>query len=217
MTSAIETDIPRSVSSGKSWVPLWLTLVALLPIVAAYTVFFTGVGLPEHTVNSGRLLPQPVNVNALLTADAAEFMQAIAREKKWRLLLPVDSRCSDNLCTRNLYTTRQVHIRLGEKSDRLERVAINLEGTAGLDRLEQLREAHPRLKIVSVPAAQWQSWLRSAGVHENQLLDRAQLTSRYLLVDQEGYAMMEYAADIPGGALLKDLKRALKFSIDYQQ
>lgn len=217
MTSAIETDIPRSVSSGKSWVPLWLTLVALLPIVAAYTVFFTGVGLPEHTVNSGRLLPQPVNVNALLTADAPEFMQAIAREKKWRLLLPVDSRCSDNLCTRNLYTTRQVHIRLGEKSDRLERVAINLEGTAGLDRLQQLREAHPRLKIVSVPVAQWQSWLRSAGVHENELLDRAQLTSRYLLVDQEGYAMMEYAADIPGGALLKDLKRALKFSIDYQQ
>ncbi|WP_028875829.1 hypothetical protein [Teredinibacter turnerae] len=217
MTSAIETDIPRSASPGKSWVPLWLTLVALFPIVAAYTVFFTGVGVPAHTVNSGSLLPQPVNVTTLLAADAPEFLQAITGEKKWRLLLPVDSHCSDNLCTRNLYTTRQVHIRLGEKSDRLERVAINLEGIAGLARLEQLREAHPRLKIVSVPVAQWQSWLRSGGVDENQVLDTAQLTSRYLLVDQEGYAMMEYAADIPGGALLKDLKRALKFSIDYQQ
>jgi len=37
-----------------------------------------------------------------------------------------------------------------------------------------------------------------------------------LLIDQEGFAMMSYTTAQHGNELLKDIKRALKYSIDYQ-
>lgn len=185
---------------------LLIFAVAVFPVAAAYVMFFTGVGVPGNTVNKGELLAQPMSIEPLLPENV---WQTISADKKWRLLLPVDASCNVR-CEENFYNTRQVHIRLGEKSERVERYALNLDGAAGEAYLASIAEQHPQLKTVSVSAAQWREWSASLAVYKEDRNNHF-----YLLVDQEGFAMMAYT-DQHGNDLLKDLKRALKYSINFQ-
>jgi len=190
---------------------LALFAISIIPIAAAYFMFFTGIGVPEHTVNNGKLLKQPVKLSALLGPEHAVFLQRLETEKKWRLLLPISDTCNED-CEKVLYTTRQVHVRLAQKSVRVERVAVNIGGTVGLRIYEAMQAEHPKLQIITVDPQAWENWLAASG--DNFDIDRQ---AYYLLVDQEGTAMMAYTADIHGNLLLKDLKRALKYSIDFQK
>ncbi|VUD64133.1 hypothetical protein TDB9533_03252 [Thalassocella blandensis] len=191
------------------WTLIAIMVISILPISAAYFMFFTGIGVPQHTVNNGVLLTSAVNVKDLFEADDHQIVRAVHDEKKWRLLIPVTEQC-DKACEDILYTTRQVHIRLGEKSERLERIAVNLAGLPGQQFIDGLVKDHPLLKSASVTRAQWDRWLSQASA----TLDLNQ-QPYYLLVDQEGFAMMSYTTQ-HGNLLLEDLKRALKYSIDYQ-
>ena len=207
MTNAHQENSPP-VKSRKPLIAI--LLVSILPIAGAYFVYFSGVGMPDNTVNAGKLISPASHVAEILADGNEAALQKINDDKKWRIFLPIPENCSE-ICEKNLYTTRQVHIRLGGKSTRVERYAINLAGDEGEQYLEGIREEHPLLKYASVSRARWDSWVGATDLN----LDLEQ-TPYYLLVDQEGFAMMAYTADIHGNDLLKDLKRALKYSIDYQ-
>lgn len=181
--------------------------VSVTPIVAAYLMFFTGVGVPNNTVNEGVLMEKPLPLKEIMPA---EEWKAISEDKKWRLLLPLGATC-DSACEKNLYTTRQVHIRLADKSGRLERYLVSFEGDKSDAYAEKIKPEHPLLKHASVSSRDWQQWISQSPVIQ-QTLD----TPYYLLVDQEGIAMMVYTEKQHGNDLLKDIKRALKYSIDYQ-
>ncbi len=185
---------------------LAILAVAALPVVAAYFAFFTGIGVPAGTVNAGALLSEALSLKALLPSEAFARLE---REKKWRILLPLGETC-DQQCRDNFYTTRQVHVRLGEKGTRLERLAVNYGGAAGAAILRDLKPDHPRLQQVTVERETWRQWRDTLADHRHDADAHV-----YLLVDQEGFAMMAYS-DQHGNALLKDIKRALKYSIDYQ-
>jgi len=184
---------------------LAILLISVAPIAAAYFMFFTGLGVPSHTVNHGVLLDQALPLQPMLST---EVWQKISADKKWRLLLPMGEQCGDR-CAQQLYTTRQVHIRLGEKSARVERYALNYGGDKGRAYLDSVASEHPLLKRVDTDAALWQQWLAHSDVLEDMSAEPF-----YLLVDQEGLAMMVYT-DQHGNELLKDIKRALKYSIDF--
>ena len=188
-----------------------ILLVSIAPVLLAYTAFFTGIGVPENTVNAGTLLKNPIRISDLFNRDDQDQVKDITKEAKWRLYIPVGETCNA-ACEANLYTTRQVHIRLSDKSARVERVALNLGGEAGLQYLESIHEAHPYLKILNVNPLRWYQWLDGSGSGLSGLGEHF-----YLLVDQEGYAMMFYTQKQHGNELLKDLKRALKYSIDFQK
>lgn len=208
MNENIENSINTvPVKGKKNWTLTAVIFVSVLPIVAAYFMYFTGIGVPDHTVNAGTLLPKAVNLNTLISTD--EFNR-ILDKKKWRLIVPITTRCNDS-CEANLYITRQVHIRLGEKGIRLERVAANIGGDLGLAELDRLSIEHPELKKFSVDRKNWNDWITAARADINIDTDHY-----YLLVDQEGNAMMSYSNVQTGNELLKDIKRALKYSIDYQ-
>lgn len=183
--------------------------VSILPVAGAWFVFFTGIGMPDKTVNAGQLLSSPVYFKDLLGGSNPDWLN-LDQHRAWRLLIPITEKC-EQACQKNLYTTRQVHIRLGEKSSRVKRVAINLAGEAGNRFYESLKREHPRLMKLDIDIQSWRQWLLASG----QQLDNNQ-TPYYLLMDQEGHVMMFYTAEQQGNELLKDLKRALKFSIDYQ-
>ncbi len=184
-----------------------ILIVSFLPIAAAYTMFYTGIGVPNNTVNKGILLPIAVSTEKIFEVD---FFKEIEADKKWRLVLPVNDNCNQ-ACQENLYITRQVHIRLGEKGTRIERIAVNIGGQTGKNYLASIEQEHPKLKQVSVDKDKWQQWLEESKVD----LDFS-AEPYYLLLDQQGYAMMYYTNAQHGNDLLKDLKRALKHSIDYQ-
>lgn len=184
-----------------------IIVVSVLPIAAAYFMFFTGIGVPDHTVNKGQLLPKAIPLEEIVEA---EFYNELNQSKKWRLLVPIPKQCADQ-CQKNLYTTRQVHIRLGEKGLRLERIAANLNGAEGESYLESIRSEHPKLKTFTVDKQSWNRWVEQTGLTLNM-----QQEHYYFLVDQESFAMMAYTNKQHGNDLLKDIKRALKHSIDYQ-
>lgn len=192
--------------NNKSRKPLIIMLVvALLPMLGAYFVYFTGVFIPDHTVNAGRFVEPAQSLESLVSDDE---WQEILSDKKWRLLLPVPSPC-EQACKNNLYTTRQVHIRLDQKSKRLERLAVLSEHLSEQE-VQQIKQDHPRLNIIASPLEQSTDWF------EQLQLPEGVVDHYYLLVDQEGRAMMVYDNSQHGNDVLKDIKRAIKFSIDYQ-
>lgn len=185
-----------------------LSLIAsvALPIVAAYVVFYTGMGLPRGTVNQGELIQPPLDVSRLqFIEDDGAALQLVDADIKWRYLILPGTDC-DAACEQLLYTSRQVHIRLGEKADRVERLLVSSAPLAP-ERLAVLHREHPRLRLVQLDAAALQQ-LRDES-------DRAEDSgSRLLLVDQQGFAMMAYGSEHSGNQLLKDTKRLLKYSYE---
>lgn len=185
-----------------SWQLIAILAVTLIPIIAAYVAYYTGIGVPKDTVNKGVLLEPAKNVSDVL-GDASGDIPSFTDNLKWRLLIPVPREC-DKDCQQNLYITRQVHIRLGEKGERVERYAVNLGGATGEEFLQSIRPEHPQLKHFSVSPDTWESWLKESNVPG--------VDHYYLLVDQVGFAMMFYSVQHNGNQLLDDLKRVLRHS-----
>ena len=185
------------------WPFIIIVAVMVLPIVGAYVAYYTGMGVSEKTVNKGILLQPPAKLSALTDKGSAV---PDLQERKWRLVLPVTSPCAQE-CQQNLYTTRQVHIRLGDKSVRVERIAANLGGDQGASFLQSIHDDHPRLQFFSVSRADWNNWLANSNAPE-----ALEQNPYYLLVDQEGFAMMYYTANHHGNDLLDDIKRVLRYT-----
>ena len=193
-------------SSKRKLGPLYLILgITFVPLVLAYVAYYTGFGVPTDTVNEGTILKPVANVKELVAAGGGPSFDS---NLKWRLLIPVRTPCDEG-CERDLYLTRQVHIRLGEKSERVERWAVNLSGEAGRAYLQSIAAEHPKLQIMDIPDAAFAELL--AGTNAPPLEGPEHF---YLLVDQIGFAMMFYTTDQSGNQLLKDLKRVLKYSPD---
>jgi len=184
--------------------PLIIILgVSVFPILAAYFVYFTGIGMPSQTVNAGKFIEPALSVETLISDEQWEAFQ---QNKKWRIIVPISEPCVDS-CEQNLYTSRQVHIRLAQRSERVERFAAPLNELSDATKAH-LAKDHPRLEFVDAPLQQTKTWFAQ--------LPKELGNDFYLLVDQEGRAMMSYDSSIHGNLILKDLKRALKYSIDYQ-
>ena len=208
-------EVPQSVGAvaairKKNRRTLLLILaVSAAPVALAWLAFLTGLGVPGETVNHGLIIEPALKVESLLQERNDEFLQGMEQNRKWHLFIPYYGACSED-CQQILYLTRQVHLRLGDKSSRVERVLVNLAGRQGEDFFSSIAAEHPKLKRVDVVLRRWEDW-----AEKSELLRQAGNKPVYLLVDQEGFAMMLYGAEVSGGDLLKDLKRVLKHSIDY--
>ena len=178
----------------------------LLPILAAYLVYYTGLGMPEGTINQGELLQQPVKVDQLpFMGRDGEKLDLAGEEPKWRyLILPVGE-CGAE-CEKLLYTSRQVHVRLGEKAGRVERLLVTAAPLTG-ELQQKLQQEYPRLRLVQLEEGPLQQLWR-----ETSRADIAD--TRALLVDQQGFAMMAYDNRHNGNQLLEDIKRLLKYSYE---
>lgn len=200
----------ESTGKKKSSLPMVIILVvSIVPIVGAYIAYYTGLGVSADTVNEGTLLKSdpPANIIDLLNLAEGEKPD-YERNYAWRLIVPIPEYCNQ-ACQDNLYTTRQVHIRLGEKAERVERYAALIGGQASEDYYQNIREEHPRLKAFSISRDQWLQWLQASNVPQSMEQEHY-----YLLIDQIGFAMMFYTSAHEGSQLLKDIKRILRYSLD---
>lgn len=179
--------------------------VIIVPMIAAYLIFKTGVAMPGATVNKGVLLQPALSVEPLNIVDI-NGDKFSATGKKWRYIIPYSQDCG-KLCEDSLYLSRQVHIRLGEKARRVERILVSLDGSA--ESLTEIAKEHPRLRFANLSSQQLTSWLEGNSVEGDVLK-----TGNYFLVDQEGFAMMTYLPSHDGAALLGDVKRLLKYSYE---
>ena len=207
---------------------LVIIVIVTAPMLLAYIMFQTGWGVSSNTTNNGELLTPalPIQELQVMTEDkvfenlfSGQFFDEAAvnknsvnkntenksSAKKWRLLVPVTAACSD-VCQKNLYTTRQVHIRLAEKAYRVERIILSLD-ELNPTLLQQLNNEHPNTLRVSSRANLFSQWLAPANIAESA-------EQYYYLIDQEGFAMMRYDVSHTGQNLLDDIKKLLKFTYD---
>lgn len=174
--------------------------VILLPLLAAKLVYYTGIGLPTGTVNHGVLLEPPPALEELAPRTREGEPWTLAGQSgRWRLLIPGDGECGPT-CRDNLYLTRQVHTRLADDSERLERVYLLTDdrldaGTAGF-----MAREHPGLSFARVAPEALEA------------LPSDVRSDHYFLMDPGGFVIMAYSPDHSGGELLDDLKQLLKFS-----
>jgi cytochrome oxidase Cu insertion factor (SCO1/SenC/PrrC family) len=200
---------PVSVSVLRSRIMGILVLAIILgPMLAAYIIYKSGFGIPTGTINKGDLLPQAQSIAELSVATLeGEPLDLISGKKQWRLLIPAPIYCTKT-CLNNLYTTRQIHIRLGEKARRVERVLL-LQNPQQIKPMQQLLgQDHPRLKWALVDKAELKSLLQSEAELNRDIFQR------YYLMDQQGFIMMSYSDEHTGNDLLKDTKRMLKYSYE---
>lgn len=214
MTETMETtDVPTAgtvSSKQKSGISrlagIGVVAAVALPMLAAYTVFYTGLGMPRGTINQGELLTPAQAVPELpLLDEQGQAVNFAQEDPKWRYLIVSGDACDAN-CEGLLYTTRQVHIRLGDKAPRVERMLLTTAPLSEESR-RKIAEQHPALRIATATSQQLSEWLADS--------DHAQLERpSALLVDQGGFAMMVYTGQHTGNQLLKDIKRLLKYSYE---
>lgn len=138
---------------------LLLMLVVALPMIAAYIIYHTGWGIPKQTVNQGELLQPPQLLTGLdLTLGDGTRWDIRTEKKHWRYVIPGLAMC-DQTCRDNLYLTRQVHIRLNEKAQRLERIYLLLDKTMSPELAEYLAREHPKLRVMWADKDQFQRLL----------------------------------------------------------
>lgn len=177
--------------------------VVLVPMVVAYVIYETGVGIPTHTINKGVLLTPPQQIDDIVLRKLnGDIIKVANLDKKWRLVVPEMDVCEES-CKQSLYVTRQVHTRLNEKYTRVEHLLL----VPQLDPVlaDYLKTEHRNLQVLLVEPQAW-SDLLSATNYEN---------GRYLMMDPEGFLMMYYQDQHTGNDLLADLKRMLKFSREH--
>jgi len=158
------------------------------------------------TNNRGTLL-QPVVLMAdmPLTDQQGEPWLWQDQTPKWRLLLPFVGEC-DETCREFLYISRQVHIRLDKKTQRVKRVFLNLGAPLDDEMKAFISREHPYLTVVRGNEATFMALIAASqsGWSAEE--------SRLFVVDQQGVAMMYYTSEHEGSDLLRDLKHLIKYS-----
>lgn len=185
-----------------------LILLVSLPMLIAYVLYHTGVGIPQGSTNEGDLLapPQlfadwePVQLNGRGWAVSDQ------PRSRWRWIIPIDSDCTGH-CEDNLYLTRQVHVRLASEAYRAERIVLPLDGPLSESRKQWLEEEHPGVIVLRPNVGAMMSSLAETNQPESPLEP-----GRYYLMDQEGFVMMSYGPEHSGSQLLDDIKRLLRYT-----
>lgn len=196
-----------------SKLPLWLIIFTTLAVmVSGFLLFPNNDGQRDRllsilgTNNRGTLLnPVVMMTDMTLTDQQGEAWLWQEQAPKWRLLLPFVGDC-EHACRDFLYTSRQVHIRLDKKTQRVKRVFLNLGAPLDDEMNAFLKKEHPYLTVVRGDLAEFSALIGSTN---------AQWRSdnpRLFLVDQQGVGMMFYTPEHDGSDLLGDLKHLIKYS-----
>ena len=211
----LERNMSERSGNPRAYIQV-LLMFAIIIATIALGFFMMPSSQQEHdqllqqlgTTNHGTLLVPLKPVQELaLTDPGGNPWQWDDYKPKWRLLLLSDNRC-DGECGELLYTTRQVHIRLGKNSHRFERLLLATRGEldAGLE--ATIEETHPYLKVIQGDAAQISAWLADTSSPWQPGEGKA------IVVDPAGMAMMTYDTGHDGNGILEDLNHLLKYSAD---
>ena len=207
MAEQSPTPDESPVNRKKPWPLIIIASLTAFWLIGPYISYYTGWFVPDETSNKGALIEPPVAVaelNSRVTGGLPSSLSDL-EDGQWQLLIPIIVPCEET-CERNLYITRQVHRRLGEKGERVERIAVNLAGDQGESLLASLAQEHPRLASITMDRAGWASWLSGTNVPDlNQ-------QHYYLLVHPDGHAILYYTTDDSGNDLLDDIKHGLRFT-----
>lgn len=199
-------------SNSKKQLSLILGLPIAVVILSSILFFLAKENIINFgTINQGTLIRPPVELGQLHPSrnDGGEFFFDLP-DSKWVYMVVGGRQCVD-ACERMLYLTRQTHIALGKKTNRVERVYLALDGPLSAPLRDFIEREHDDLTILH---AEGSAFLKAfEGMEINPRDPKA-----FYVVDPLGWTMMYYrAADTNqqtlttlGKDVLKDMKRLLK-------
>ncbi|TVP58032.1 MAG: hypothetical protein EA349_05340 [Halomonadaceae bacterium] len=189
---------PATVRSGQLKAAA-LFAIAIIPVLVATLMFFTGWGVPGATSNKGDLVPGGTLATDLgLVNEEGESLQGLFLDNNdnatWWLVVVADE--CNQACEDMVFLTRQVHISLNRQSNRLSR-AFHATDMDEVDLSE-----HPRLSL----------WQRENGpVTLPEGVSPADGPYAYI-IDPIGNLVMRYDSSHAGRDMLDDLKHLFKVS-----
>ncbi|MGD2054962.1 MAG: hypothetical protein PVG45_12755 [Gammaproteobacteria bacterium] len=183
---------------------LWFVVASfVLPVVAAYALFFSGYTPPAYT-NKGELIQPVIDIEALGLVDDNNAVPS--RDDltihKWQMVYFAGASC-DQECNDALYKIRQVNTAVGKNAYRLRRLIVHLDkpDAAFLDLIE--KEFPDARRLYGEP----QKILAAM-----QTLDPELNADDIYLVDPIGNIMMRFTRDMPGKWIIHDLNKLFKVS-----
>lgn len=181
-----------------------IALLALfvVPLVIAYSMYFSGRGIPHHTVNHGTLLQPPLNFWQL---PLAEQTNAKSLKGKWLLVYVNPQPCAQT-CLDVLYKIRQTRTALGKDQNRLLRVMLSYQPPKPAVQQQIIQNYTGTFLLQTNPNA-LNNFLGTSA-QANETLQQGGL----YVVDPLGNMMMVYHLNIVFKPLLGDLKRLLQIS-----
>lgn len=189
-----------------------LMVLALLPLIAAVTLYYGGSGLIAGAqTNRGWLLDPPGDLESLGLVDREGAVLVPGERRRWRLLVVTGGDCDED-CMQALELLRQVHILLGRDADRLQRLAV-LAPDAPTALRARLQERLPELELLRGPADLLQQALDGSNLRGQQPVPVAdELRQGLLTVDPLGNVILYHGLDQIGSDVLSDLKQLLRLS-----
>lgn len=170
----------------NKWLLKGLWVLGLAPVVLAWTMAYTGWGVPEARKNNGELvqaelrLPEP-------------YRQL--HKGRWGLLLVSDECLQD--CQDQLYRMQQLHKSTGKEFNRLQSMWLSSQSSAFFPKLKDSEQA-------ITENGQLISWF------DKNNLNRSDFS--LWLLDPEGNMVLKFSPDLTGKEMLADIKWLLKAS-----
>ncbi len=178
-----------------------LAAIFLLPLLAAFWMYYGGTWRPVGRTNHGQLIePLRALPRAQLREANGQVASADLFHEKWGLVYVGDGQCNED-CQKSLYFMRQTRLSLNNEMTRVSRVFL---ATSQCCNREFLEREHAGLLVID-----------ASGPEAAELLSVLPQTERarsLLITDPLGNLVMRYdTRDDPKG-LLTDLKKLLKLS-----
>jgi hypothetical protein len=172
-----------------------LAALYLIPLVAAFWMYYGASWRPAQRTNHGELiLPARELPRASAAYGAGTFTHA------WSLVYVGAATCDDS-CENALYVMRQTHLGLNNGMDRVQRVFV---ATGSSRTQESLAHEHPGLVVINATGQDAQELVR-----QFPELDRAHAI---FIVDPLGNLMMRFDSRSNPKGLREDLTKLLKLS-----
>lgn len=165
-----------------------LASLFLLPLAAAFWVYYGTDWRPVRTVNHGELI-----------APARPLPEGIF-QRKWSLVYIADGQC-DEACRKALYVMRQARLSLNNEMTRVDRVFLATSNCCARD---FFAHEHPGLRVLEAGGDSPTGLLNEFPANER--------ASSLFIVDPLGNLMMRYDVRQDPKGLLQDLKKLLSLS-----
>lgn len=187
---------------------LLLLAVFTLPVIIAYSAYFSGWFNQVATSNRGELLTPVIDFTQLNSKNTQGDVVPFEIGSPWRLILPItDATCLESEevdgCLLSIYIMGQAHQALGKEQERVTRTLYTAGFELPDEKIAALQERFVELEIIHGDA-----------------MSESPLSAGYIYIaDPLGNIMMRYPliseksdAFVKGKDVLRDLKKLLKLS-----
>lgn len=176
-----------------------LIIVPFALMAIAWTMFYTGVGMPVGTANKGELIDPPLQ----LSDAAPELSSLFENNGQWFFVQQIGRSCDEH-CSERLYLSRQIRIAMGKNTHKLQRLFLLDPDTTLAPAFQELLETEHA--DASIQAVSKQAF------DELQASNQSNTDVDLYIADNRGFMMLYYTPEHGYKETMKDLKFLLKYA-----